>query len=338
MVSSARFLRLALQMSVLATGAYLAINSEITPGTMIAASILMNRGVAPIEQAITSWRSMLSAWFAYGRLKKLLDQGAERQSTTAMPSPAGRIAVGDLSWTPLDGQAPVLRNVSFVLEPGEALGVIGPSAAGKSTLMRLIVGSLSPSKGTVQLDGAEVSVWNSMDRGQYVGYLPQDVELFDGTVKENIARFSDASDEVVVEAAQLAGAHEMILELPLGYDTVIGGHGMPLSGGQRQKVGLARALLGRPRFVVLDEPNAHLDTAGEQALVAALRELKRSGTTVVMVVQRFAGLREMDKLLALREGAVTDFGARDAVLADIGRKIRVSELRPAVSGATAERA
>ena len=337
MLSSARAMRMFLQTSVLAAGAYLAVRSEITPGTMIAASILMNRAVAPIEQAIGTWRSLLSAWFAYGRIKKILESGVRQQSTTAMPPPAGRLVVDGVSWCPPGRREPVLRHVSFAIEPGEALGVIGPSAAGKSTLMRLIVGSVAPTAGFVQLDGAEVSVWDAADRGRYVGYLPQDVELFDGTVKENIARFSDAPDEAVIEAAQRVGAHEMILELPLGYDTVIGGQGLPLSGGQRQRVGLARALLGNPKFVVLDEPNAHLDSEGERALAETLRHLKRSGSSVVMVVQRFAGLGEMDTLLVLREGVVADFGKRDRILAEVGRKLKIGEIRAPAPAAKSER-
>jgi len=336
LLAAAKSVRLFLQISVLACGAYLVVNSEITPGTMIATSVLMNRAVAPIEQAIGTWRSLLSAWFAYGRVKQMLDQEDVHHSTTKMPVPKGSLTVQNLTWVPPSRSEPVLRNIGFALEPGEALGVIGPSAAGKTSLVRQIVGSLTPTGGSVQLDGAEISVWDSVDRGQYVGYLPQDVELFDGTVKQNIARFSDLPDQEIVEAAQSVGAHEIILKLPLGYDTLIGGNGVPLSGGQRQRIGLARAMVGRPKLVVLDEPNAHLDSDGERALADLLRSLKRSGTTVVMVVQRFAGLREMDKLLLLRDGRAVDFGPRDRILADVGRKLRFNETLPATAGASIE--
>src|SRR5690606_3916585 len=216
---------------------------------------------------------------------------------------------------PAGSREPVLRGISFKLDAGETLGVVGASAAGKTTLSRLLVGSWTPTAGHVRLDGADVAVWEGADRGRHVGYLPQDVELFEGTVRENIARMQEASDDDVVAAAELAGVHEMILRLPAGYDTQIGDDGVRLFGGQRQRVALARAAFGSPRLVVLDEPNSNLDTDGEVALANAIRRMKAEGATIVIVAHRPSVLAQVDKLLVLRQGMVEAFGPRDEVMA-----------------------
>jgi len=315
--AAAKFVRLALQVAMLAGGAYLVMQAEMTAGAMIAATIIMARAVAPMEQAIATWRGLVAAQGAYRRLKALLERTPAAGPVTTLPRPAGALIVDKISYVPPRTREPVLKGVSFALAPGEALALIGPSAAGKTTLARLLVGSASPSAGAVRLDGAEIAAWDAADRGQHVGYLPQTVELFDGTVRENIARFCEVTDEEVVAAAQLAGAHELILSLPQAYETRIGAGGVPLSGGQRQRIGLARAVFRAPRLIVLDEPNANLDAAGDQALGAALGRLRATGTTLVLVTQRTDILAVMDKILVLRHGVVEAFGPRDAVLAKL---------------------
>ena len=336
--AAAKFVRMALQVAILAAGAYLVMQAEMTAGAMIAATIIMARAVAPMEQAISTWRGLIAAQGAYRRLKALLERTPAAGPTTALPRPNGALVADKVSYVPPRAREPVLKGVNFTLAPGEALGLIGPSASGKTTLARLLVGSASPSAGAVRLDGAEIAAWDAADRGQYVGYLPQTVELFDGTVRANIARFCDVADEEVVAAAQLAGAHEVILGLPEAYETRIGAGGVPLSGGQRQRIGLARAVFRAPRLIVLDEPNANLDAAGDQALGAALGRLRAAGTTIVLVTQRTDILAVMDKILVLRHGAVEAFGPRDAVLAKLrgaqqapGRGV-VRAITPALGG------
>ena len=314
----ARGIRLALQNGILAVGAYLAINDQVTGGAMIASSIIMGRAVAPFEQAIGTWKALIAARQSYGRLATALGALAAEAPPTRLPRPEGRLTLDHVTWRPIASGGPVVRQVSFVLAAGEALGVIGPSAAGKTTLARLIVGSIPPSSGTVRLDGAEIGRWNVADRNLYVGYLPQDIELFNGTVRENIARLGEAPDEAVVKAASFAGAHETILALSKGYETRIGDGGVALSGGQRQRIALARALFGDPRLVVLDEPNSNLDAPGEQALIAAIGALKAAGVTIVMIAQRMGAVAQMDKILVLRQGAVENFGPREEVLGRLG--------------------
>jgi PrtD family type I secretion system ABC transporter len=311
--STARFMRYALQVAVLGVGAWLALQTEISAGAMLAASIIIGRALAPAEQAIASWKTVVAARGAYRRLAALFAGGAEGPSTT-LPRPSGALLVERASFTPAGAAEPVLHNVSFALQAGEMLALIGPSAAGKTTLARLLVGSIAPSAGHVRLDAAEISAWASADRGRHVGYLPQDVELFDATVRQNIARLGEASDEEVIDAARLAGVHEMILRLPQGYETRIGAGGARLSGGQRQRIALARALFRSPAFLVLDEPNSGLDRDGEEALAAALAEMKAKGATIVLIAHRPGALALADKVLLLRDGRVEAFGARDEVL------------------------
>ena len=332
--AGSRFLRMVLQSAILGLGAYLAIRAELSGGVMIAASIVSGRALAPIDQVIGSWRAMLAADFAYRRIRKALAQIRSTAKTT-LPAPEGYLAVDGIVWAPQGAARAVLNRIGFSSAPGEAIGLIGPSGAGKSSLAKLLVGSLVPSAGSVRLDGAEMHVWEAQDRGRHVGYLPQDIELFDGTIKENIARFAQASDDEVVAAARLAGAHELILGFDLGYDTPISAGGQPLSPGQRQRVGLARAVFRKPRFVVLDEPNSHLDAAGEQALVEMIVRLKNAKCTLVLIAQRMGAIAHMDKILVLQKGSVEMFGPRDEILARLARASGVQDIRQAQAKAAA---
>lgn len=308
-------LRIALQSLVLGLGAWLVVRNEITAGMMIAGSILMGRALAPVELLISSWKGFVSARSSYARLDALLSTFPERPAGLRLPAPQGNVTLEGVSAAPPAMQRPVLLNVSFSLRAGEVLGVIGPSASGKSTLARLLVGVWPALGGKVRLDGVDLFAWNKDEVGPYIGYLPQDIELFEGSVAENIARFGNIDDGKVVEAARLAGVHDMILRFPAGYDTPIGADGVMLSGGQRQRIALARAVYGNPALVVLDEPNSNLDDLGEQALVGAVRTLKARGVTVVLITHRTSIIGVVDRLLVLREGQVALFGPRDHVLA-----------------------
>jgi len=287
---------------------------------MIAASILLGRSLAPVELAIGVWKQLLSARTSYHRLEELLQEQPPRKPGMDIPRPVGNLVVEGVSAAPPGSQMVVLKQVGFQVASGEVIGVIGPSASGKSTLARLLVGVWPSLAGKVRLDGADVYTWNKEQLGPAVGYLPQDIELFEGTIAENIARFGDVESAKVVEAAQLAGVHEMILRFPKGYDTPIGDGGSALSGGQRQRIGLARAMYGNPSFVVLDEPNSNLDDVGEAALVKAVEELKRRGVTVLLITHRTSILTVVDKLLLLVDGAVQLYGPRDQVLATIQQR------------------
>jgi PrtD family type I secretion system ABC transporter len=309
-----KFLRFVLQIGIMGGGAWLVIQNEMTAGAMIAGSILMGRALAPVEQAIGSWRSAIAARGAYERVKQQLALTADDEAQMSLPVPSGRLTVEGVTYFHQGATEPVLRNVAFRLEPGEALGLIGPSAAGKTTLARLLVGNIAPRAGAVRLDGVDIAQWDGEDLGKHLGYLPQDVELFAGTVRENIARMGEGKAEDVVAVAKLAGVHDMILRLSAGYETDIGDSGAALSGGERQRVGLARALYGAPKFVVLDEPNASLDNVGEEALVQAIATLKQRGITQVIIAHRPSILRHVDKILVMRDGAVQMFGPREEVL------------------------
>ena len=312
-----KFLRMSLQIGILGAGAHLVLAGEITAGAMIAGSILMARALAPVDQAINSWKSAVTARAALRRLRRELEGSSDRGDSMALPAPHGALNVEGVSFRYPGADAVVLRSVGFKLEPGESVGLVGPTASGKSTLARLLVGTLSPQAGHVRLDGADMAQWDPEDRGQYIGYLPQDVELFAGSIRENISRMGDGDADAVVQAARLAGIHEMVLSLPGGYETEIGEGGAVLSGGQRQRVALARALFGNPRLVILDEPNASLDQHGERALLATLAELRTRKITCVVIAHRPNILREVDKILVLAQNTVQMFGPRDEVMARI---------------------
>ncbi len=317
--SISRFLRYALQIAVLGTGAMLVLNNELTAGAIVAASILAARALAPVDMVISSWRNIVTARQAFSDIKQVLKGAAVSSSQTQMPRPEGRLAVEKITCTPAKGREPVLSNVSFSLPAGSSLGIIGATASGKTTLARMLVGSLAPSSGHARLDGVDMAHWASEDRGNYVGYLPQSVELFPCSIRDNIARLGEGDDTSVIRAARQAGVHDMILALPEGYDTQIGQNGAQLSGGQRQQIALARALYGDPAFVVLDEPNASLDRFGEDGLLTALCALSERGVTLIVISHRPNVMRAVDKLLVLQEGRVGAFGPRDDVLETITR-------------------
>jgi PrtD family type I secretion system ABC transporter len=316
-LAGTKFVRLYLQVLLLGIGAYLAMQQLITPGAMIAAAILMGRALAPVELAVGNWRAFITARAALARLKDLLESVPADKPGMRLPRPEGRVQFETVVATAPGGDptAPILKGVSFQLSPGGALGVIGPTAAGKSTLARILVGVWRATRGTVRLDGADVYEWSRADLGHHIGYQPQEVKLFDGTVAENIARFSKLDAEAVVAAARKAAAHELILRLPSGYDTLIGAYGHTLSGGQRQRIGLARALYGDPSLIVLDEPNTNLDQPGERALLATIADLKQAGKTLVIIAHRPNILASVDHILCLNEGFVDMLGSRDEVIA-----------------------
>lgn len=317
--AASKFLRLVLQIAVLGLGAYLVILNELGPGSMIAASILMARALAPVEMAIGSWRTAVGAREAYARIGRLLAGVVAAEPGIDLPQPKGLLTAENVLFAYPSAEQPAIKNVSFEIQPGELLGLIGPTASGKSTLASLLVGNLSPRGGHVRLDGMEMSHWDSSDRGRYVGYLPQDVELFAGTVRDNIARMGEGDSEAVIAAATLAGVHDMILRLPAAYDTEIGEGGAALSGGQRQRIALARAVYGEPSMIVLDEPNASLDNDGDVALMEAIAALKAKGTTIVLIAHRPSLLRGVDKVLILEDGAVRMFGPPNDVIPSVTR-------------------
>ncbi len=325
-----KFARLMAQTLVLGLGAYLVLGGEATPGSMIAASILLGRALVPVEQAIGGWRQFVGARDAYRRLETLLSVPPQPPAM-ALPRPTGRIDMENVLFAPPGSQKPTIRRVTATIQPGTVTAIVGPSGAGKSTLCRLLVGAWKPTAGSVRLDGAEVHRWDRSDFGRHVGYLPQDVELFDGTIADNIARLGEANPELVVEAAQRADVHDMILRLDKGYETDIGDGGQIMSGGQRQRIGLARALYGTPRVMILDEPAANLDTDGENALQKAIAAIKAEGSTVIMVAHRPSLLTHVDQVLVMHDGVVTEAGPRDEVL----RKIMPSRGPTVVAGSAA---
>jgi PrtD family type I secretion system ABC transporter len=325
--SAAKFWRMMMQIGILGAGAWLVVHREMTGGAMIAASIIMGRAVAPFEQAISVWRVLMSAKTSYRRLVELMQGYDEMPAITSLPRPRGKLTVESLIYAPPGAGEPTIQQIQFAVEPGEVLAIIGPSGAGKTTLARLLVGSLVPFRGAVRLDGADIAAWESADRGRHVGYLPQSVDLFNGTVRENIARFGEATDEEILEAAHIAGAHELILTLPKGYDTPIGDGRWNLSGGQRQMIGLARSFFRRPSYIVLDEPNSNLDSAGEQALANAIRWAKENKSSVALVTQRPNLLVLADKILVMRNGRMELLGPRDEVLAKMGWHAGPKEVR-----------
>jgi len=310
MQSLSGWLRQSMQVFIYGVGAWLTLEGKATAGCMIAASIIMGKALAPVQNGISTWKSMVEARGAWGRLDSLFSQPKPPVSMD-LPTPVGHISAEHVSFA-IQNTA-ILRDVSFALEPGESLGLIGPSGAGKSTLCRLLLGIWPASAGKVRLDGSDIFAWEQEKLGPYIGYLPQDVELFSATVAENIARLNTVDPEQVIEAARQAGVHELILSFPAGYDTRIGEGGVVLSGGQRQRIGLARALYGQPKLVVLDEPNSNLDDEGERALVASWPKLKEQGTTLIIVSHKPGLLSTVDKILMLKNGQLAMFGPRDAV-------------------------
>ena len=320
-----KLVRQLVQTAMLAVGAWLVVGQDMTPGVMIAATIILGRALAPIETLVAGWRGLVEARAAWRSLGELL-AGNKAEGKTELPPLTGAIEAERVTFGFPGGGRPVLRGVSFALQPGESLGIVGPSASGKSTLLRVALGVWKPASGTMRLDGADAAAWPRERLGAQVGYLPQDVELFAGSVAENIARLGEVDAAGVVRAAQRAHVHEMILRLPEGYDTQIGEGGQALSPGQRQRIALARALYGDPRLVVLDEPNANLYQQGDAALLQALEGLKAEGVTVLIVAHRPSLLRGVDKLLVLREGAVDMFGPRKAVMARLTRPAPAQEV------------
>jgi len=310
-----KFVRQAVQSLGLGVGAYIVLKepATFTPGMMIAGTIVLGKALGPIEHLIGSWKGFLEARIAYGRLDAFMKAQSLVLEPMELPPPSGKITLEKVSFGIRSSNKVIIKDVSFGLLAGESLGIIGPSAAGKSSLARLLVGVWKPVQGTIRLDGADMNSWSSERLGSYIGYLPQDIELFAGSIADNIARLEEPDSDKVIRAAQLAGLHEMILRMPKGYDTYIGEGGSVLSGGQRQRIGLARALYGDPKLVVLDEPNASLDNDGELALLQAMAYMKQLGTTVVVVTHKVSLLSNVDKLLVLQDGALAVFGPREGV-------------------------
>lgn len=327
-----RTYRLTIQSLVLGLGAYLAIQKQISPGLVISGSILLGRALAPLDQMIAGWRGFLGAREAYQRLDTVLHTIPARASRMLLPPLRGHVKLEDLVIAVPGRSAPILNGITLTIEPGTTVALIGPSAAGKSALARAILGLYPPARGRVCLDGADVHNWDRMQLGPYVGYLPQDVELLDGTVAENIARFGDIDADRVVEAARWAGIHDMVLTLSQAYDTPLIGGGVTLSAGQQQRIGIARAIYGRPRVVVLDEPNANLDQAGEAALMTTLMQLQRDGCTVVLVTHRTNVLQAVQKIAMIVGGKVAVYGPREEVLATITQPAQ-SSIPPKQAGA-----
>lgn len=337
MTSVAKGFRLLLQSIILGTGAWLVIGGEMTPGMMIAGSIMMGRALAPVEQAIGTWQGLINAQAAWQRLKTLLDGVPVATGGTKLPAPTGHLTASGLTYMPKGLTKPVISNVSFDIQPGTITGIIGPTGAGKTTLARLLTGSLAPSRGAVRLDDADMAKWDPADRGPHVGYLPQDIELFDGTVRDNIARLGEAEDEEIIAAAQLAEVHDMILHLPGGYETPIGDRGTHLSGGQRQRIGLARAFFREPKLIVLDEPNASLDATGEDRLVQAMRTMREKGHTIIMITHKPSLLHVADNVMVLQQGQVAKFGPTAEILSQFADRSAPQQPQPQQKPAAASK-
>lgn len=334
-----KFTQVSLQSLVLGFGALLVLENDITAGMMIAASILVGRTLAPVQQVIGVWKSWASTRSAYERLSKLLEANPAREAGMELPKPLGALSVEAVTAAPPGGKSAIIKGLSFAIAPGDVLGVIGPSGSGKSTLARLLVGVWPAQMGKVRLDGADIYQWNKGELGPHMGYLPQDIELFAGTVSENIARFGEVDAEKVVIAAKRAGVHDMILHMPDGYDTRLGEAGAGLSGGQKQRIGLARAMYGDPSLIVLDEPNSNLDDIGEQALVQAILDLRQRGKTIVLITHRTTVLGATSKLLLLRDGTAQAFGPTNEVLAalqDANKKAMLAQQQAQQAAAQAQ--
>jgi ATP-binding cassette subfamily C protein len=316
-----RAIRMLTQIGMLGWGAFLAIEGEITGGMVIAASIIAGRALAPIEGSIEGWNAFLLSRASYGRIQNLMNTTKLQFERLRLPRPEGRLDVERLLYVPQGTKRVILNGLSFTLKPGESLAVIGNSGAGKTTLGKMLVGSILPTSGNVRLDLMDLRNWDARQLGESIGYLPQDVQLFPGSIKNNIARMrGDASDEDIHRAAVLADVHEMIASLPQGYETMVAADGSPLSGGQKQRIALARAFFGNPRFLVLDEPNSNLDAAGDRALANAIRHAKQSGITVVVITQKPSLLSVVDKIMLLADGSIALFGHRQPVLEELAKR------------------
>jgi len=329
--SISKIIRLSSQSLILGLGAYLVIQNEITPGLMIAGSILLGRALAPIDLMIGTWKGFIAARGQYNRLNELLTSIPADKEKMPLPTPQGEISVEGVVIVPPGSKLPAIKGITCLIEKGSSVAVIGPSGAGKSTFARALLGIWPAANGKIRLDGADVFAWDREELGPHIGYLPQDIELFEGSISENISRFYEVDAEKVVAAAKMADVHEMILKLPEGYDTVIGAAGGSLSGGQRQRIGLARALYGTPKLIILDEPNSNLDEVGEIALANALSRLKEQGSTVIIITHRNNILSKVDKLLILKEGTITAYGDRDKVLAELQKNMQAATQPQAVA-------
>jgi ATP-binding cassette subfamily C exporter for protease/lipase/ATP-binding cassette subfamily C protein EexD len=312
-----KFVRLVLQILILGIGASLVIANQLTGGGMIASTILLSRALSPVEQAISIWKQWLSTKQAYYRLQRLYATPQREQTQIKLPDPVGNIILENVIYRIQNTDKAIINNISFQIKAGELIAIIGPSGAGKSTLARLMIGALKPTSGSIRLDGVDVYTWERTDFGRHVGYLPQDIELFNGTVKDNIARMGVCDDESVIAAAKLAEVHEMILHLPKGYDTTIGDNSYVLSGGIRQRIALARTLYQLPRFLVLDEPNSHLDNEGEEALLRALLVMKEKNTTQVIITHKPSLVKHVDKIIFIFDGKIKLAGPREQVLNEL---------------------
>jgi ATP-binding cassette subfamily C protein/ATP-binding cassette subfamily C protein EexD len=331
--ATSRLVRIGVQIGIMGVGAWLVLNQQLTGGAMMAGAIIMGRALAPIESLISGWKHVAAARAANGRLARFFAEPPRRTAGTPLPPPTGRVTVERLVYAAPGGETPILKGIGLSLQPGQALAVIGPTAAGKTTFARCLVGVLRPTSGAVRLDGADVFDWPRDAFGRHVGYVPQDVELFPGTVAENITRLGLFPEDAAVEAAQRAGCHEMILRLPRGYETEVGDAGQRLSGGQRQRVALARAMAGRPRLLVLDEPNANLDGEGEAALVRCVQAARADGATVLVISHRPSVIQACDHVMVLRDGAVEMLGPSAEVMQALMRRNaagapRIAEARP----------
>ena len=312
-----RSFRILVQSLILGLGAYLAVDHQVGAGLVFAGSVLLGRALAPIDLIIGSWKGFIAARSQYARLNAILASQQAQPERMSLPAPKGDVQVENLTVAAPGSNIAIIKNISFSVPAGCVVGIIGPSAAGKSTLARALLGIWAPLQGVVRLDGADISAWDKHELGPHIGYLPQDIELFEGSVSDNIARFTQVDSEKVILAATTAGVHDMILLLPDGYDTVIGGDGVVLSGGQRQRIGLARALYGSPRLIILDEPNSNLDEVGDRALIAALHRIRLSGATLFVITHRTNIVSQLDRLMVMSNGGLSLFGPRELVLTEL---------------------
>jgi ATP-binding cassette subfamily C protein len=332
--AATKFLRMFLQSASLGLGAVLVLRQEISPGAIVAASILTSRALAPLELIVTAWRQTGQAAQALEIFKALISGSLDATVQTELPAPRGELLVENVAVRNASGMA-ILNGVSFKVDPGEIVGVIGPSGAGKTSLLRVLVGATPVDTGAVRLDGAKLSDWPSEPLGKAIGYLPQEVSLFSGTVADNIARFAPRSperDAALVAAAEAAGVHRFILSLPQAYETPLGPGGRGLSAGQAQRIGLARALFGEPKLIVLDEPNAHLDAEGEVALISAMKNARERGATVILVAHRTQVMRVVNRLIVMKNGQIEGMGPRDAVLRKLAQLAGVRPIQPQLAG------